>query len=37
MKNLINIIEGLKVNSKTKITKQEYKYHPSDFWELKKL
>ena len=31
------IQEKLKINSKSKVEKQEYKYHPSDFWELKKI
>jgi surface protein len=38
MKQLKEIIfEKLKINSKSKVEKQEYKYHPSDFWELKKI
>ena len=37
MKSLIDIIEGLKVNSKTKITKQEYKYHPFTLVQLQDI
>jgi len=38
MLNINNFIsEKLKINSKSKVDKPEYKYHPSDFWELKKI
>ena len=38
MKQLKEIIfEKLKINSKSKVEKQEYKYHPTNIWALKTI